>query len=214
MFLVLVLFGYFLQQIEVLLVFVVVIYGFEGDLLIVLLFVVLLIWVCYFSVVVVLLVVFLVQVGLVLLFIVLVLVFGVNFGGVLLVLGVVGSWVVWCLLLGNLLVCLFGCLLVLFWLMVLVQLVNVFGGVVVVWFYSVFNLVLVLLVIGFIGFFVVLFVCLLLEEVQFDDLGMLCYFDEVGLEVVNIGLVNVICEVLWLVDMVSLMLCVISGLLQ
>ncbi len=127
------------------------IHGLEGDPLIALLLAALLTWACHSSVAVVLLVASLAQAGLVSLPIALALVLGANLGGALPALGVAGSRVARRLPLGNLLVRLLGCLLVLPWLTALAQPANALGGAAAVWFHSAFNLALALLAIGFTG---------------------------------------------------------------
>ncbi|HCF7065324.1 Na/Pi cotransporter family protein [Pseudomonas aeruginosa] len=163
---------------------------------------------------VVLLVASLAQAGLVSLPIALALVLGANLGGALPALGVAGSRVARRLPLGNLLVRLLGCLLVLPWLTALAQPANALGGAAAVWFHSAFNLALALLAIGFTGPLAALLARLLPEEAQSDEPGMPRYLDEAGLEVANIGLANATREVLRLADMASLMLRATSGLLQ
>ncbi|ENL7811371.1 Na/Pi cotransporter family protein [Pseudomonas aeruginosa] len=174
----------------------------------------LLTWACHSSVAVVLLVASLAQAGLVSLPIALALVLGANLGGALPALGVAGSRVARRLPLGNLLVRLLGCLLVLPWLTALAQPANALGGAAAVWFHSAFNLALALLAIGFTGPLAALLARLLPEEAQSDEPGMPRYLDEAGLEVANIGLANATREVLRLADMASLMLRATSGLLQ
>ncbi len=214
MLLALALLGHSLQQIEASPAFVAVIHGLEGDPLIALLLAALLTWACHSSVAVVLLVASLAQAGLVSLPIALALVLGANLGGALPALGVAGSRVARRLPLGNLLVRLLGCLLVLPWLTALAQPANALGGAAAVWFHSAFNLALALLAIGFTGPLAALLARLLPEEAQSDDPGMPRYLDEAGLEVANIGLANATREVLRLADMASLMLRATSGLLQ
>ncbi|MBG6842100.1 Na/Pi cotransporter family protein [Pseudomonas aeruginosa] len=214
MLLALALLGHSLQQIEASPAFVAVIHGLEGDPLIALLLAALLTWACHSSVAVVLLVASLAQAGLVSLPIALALVLGANLGGALPALGVAGSRVARRLPLGNLLVRLLGCLLVLPWLTAPAQPANALGGAAAVWFHSAFNLVLALLAIGFTGPLAALLARLLPEEAQSDDPGMPRYLDEAGLEVANIGLANATREVLRLADMASLMLRATSGLLQ
>lgn len=214
MLLALALLGHSLQQIEASPAFVAVIHGLEGDPLIALLLAALLTWACHSSVAVVLLVASLAQAGLVSLPIALALVLGANLGGALPALGVAGSRVARRLPLGNLLVRLLGCLLVLPWLTALAQAANALGGAAAVWFHSAFNLALALLAIGFTGPLAALLARLLPEEAQSDEPGMPRYLDEAGLEVANIGLANATREVLRLADMASLMLRATSGLLQ
>lgn len=214
MLLALALLGHSLQQIEASPAFVAVIHGLEGDPLIALLLAALLTWACHSSVAVVLLVASMAQAGLVSLPIALALVLGANLGGALPALGVAGSRVARRLPLGNLLVRLLGCLLVLPWLTALAQPANALGGAAAVWFHSAFNLALALLAIGFTGPLAALLARLLPEEAQSDDPGMPRYLDEAGLEVANIGLANATREVLRLADMASLMLRATSGLLQ
>ncbi|MDU2609866.1 MAG: Na/Pi cotransporter family protein, partial [Pseudomonas aeruginosa] len=214
MLLALALLGHSLQQIEASPAFVAVIHGLEGDPLIALLLAALLTWACHSSVAVVLLVASLAQAGLVSLPIALALVLGANLGGALPALGVAGSRVARRLPLGNLLVRLLGCLLVLPWLTALAQPANALGGAAAVWFHSAFNLALALLAIGFTGPLAALLARLLPEEAQSDEPGMPRYLDEAGLEVANIGLANATREVLRLADMASLMLRATSGLLQ
>lgn len=153
MLLALALLGHSLQQIEASPAFVAVIHGLEGDPLIALLLAALLTWACHSSVAVVLLVASLAQAGLVSLPIALALVLGANLGGALPALGVAGSRVARRLPLGNLLVRLLGCLLVLPWLTALAQPANALGGAAAVWFHSAFNLALALaLVLAMRGF--------------------------------------------------------------
>ena len=154
------------------------------------------------------------QAGLVSLPIALALVLGANLGGALPALGVAGSRVARRLPLGNLLVRLLGCLLVLPWLTALAQPANALGGAAAVWFHSAFNLAPGTAGDRLHGPLAALLARLLPEEAQSDEPGMPRYLDEAGLEVANIGLANATREVLRLADMASLMLRATSGLLQ
>lgn len=72
-------------------------------------------------------------------------------------------------------------------------------------FYVVFNVVLVVLLIGFIDMMVWLCVCILLGGVYIDDFVVLCYFDFFVLVMLMLVLGNVVCEVLCIGDCVEYM---------
>ncbi|MNQ63379.1 Na+/Pi-cotransporter [compost metagenome] len=214
MLLALMLLGQSLQSIEDTDVFIAAVAGLQGDPLITLLLAALLTWACHSSVAVVLLVASLAATGLVSLPTALALVLGANLGGALPALGVARTRVARRLPLGNLLVRLFGCLLVLPWLPQLATLAASLGGAAVVYFHTVFNLVLALLVIGLTGPLAALLLRLLPDEPEPDDPGMPLYLDEAGLEVTNIGLANATREALRLADMAILMLRRTTGLIE
>ncbi|MFZ6046219.1 Na/Pi cotransporter family protein [Pseudomonas sp. CR3202] len=206
--------GQSLERIEGSAVFAAVVRGLQGDPLIALLLATLLTWACHSSVAVVLLVASLTGTDLVALPTALALVLGANLGGALPALGVARTPVARRLPLGNLLVRLLGCLLVLPLLLPLAKLAAPFGAAAVVYFHTAFNLVLALLVIGFTGPLAALLVRLLPDEPEPDDPGMPQYLDEAGLEVANIGLANATREALRLADMALLMLRRTTGLIE
>ncbi|BAN50811.1 Na/Pi cotransporter family protein [Metapseudomonas resinovorans] len=214
MLLALMLLGQVLQQIEDSAVFTVVVRGLQGDPLLALLLAALLTWACHSSVAVVLLVAALVPTGLLTLPIALALVLGANLGGALPALGGARTPVARRLPLGNLLVRLLGCLLVLPWLTPLAERAAPFEAAAVVYFHMAFNLALALLVIGFTEPLAALLVRLLPETPQADEPGLPQYLDEAGLDVTNIGLVNATRESLRLADMAGLMLRRTTGLME
>ena len=189
--------------------FHVVMQGLDGDLLIALLVAVLLTWMCHSSVAVILLIASLASTGVMSPLTTLALVLGVNIGGALPSVMNAGNPVARRLPLGNLLVRLFGAVLVLPFASLLgksLAVTAIAPAHLVVYLHIAFNLLLGLGFIGLVDWLANGLTRLLPAPEQAADPGMPQYLDEAGLEVANIGLSNAVREALRVADMLSVML--------
>lgn len=181
----------------------------EGDLIIAVLAAVLLTWICHSSVAVVLLIASMAGAGMMTPVTALALMLGANIGGALPSVMSAGSSVARRLPVGNLLIRLFGALVLLPCLPLIAgQLARADIGLAhsVVYLHTAFSLMLAVLFIGLTGPLARLLSQLFPEQEAPADPGMPKYLDEAGLEVANIGLSNAVREALRLADMATLML--------
>ena len=181
----------------------------EGDLVTAVLVAVLLTWICHSSVAVVLLIASMAGADMMTPVTALALMLGANIGGALPSVFSAGSPVARRLPVGNLLIRLFGSLLLLPCLpLIAAQLgrTDIGPAQLVVYLHSAFNIALALLFIGLTEPMARLLSRLFAEQQSPVDPGMPQYLDEAGLEVANIGLSNAVREALRLADMASLML--------
>jgi len=200
--------GGVLAQMENTAVFHAVMQGLQGDILISLLVASLLTWICHSSVAVIMLIASLASTGVMSPVTVLALVLGANIGGTLPPLMSASTAVARRLPLGNLVVRLFGALLVLpfaSWLGNALATSGITPGRQVVYLHSAFNLLLGLGFLGLVEHMAALLTRLLPAPEPAADPGMPQYLDEAGLAVANIGLSNAVREALRLADMLSLM---------
>src|SRR5450830_5821 len=198
-----------LGQMESTPLFHVIMQGLDGDLLIALLVAVLLTWMCHSSVAVILLIASLASTGLMSPVTTLALMLGVNIGGALPPVMNAATPVARRLPLGNLLVRLFGALLVLPFADLLgkgLAATAIAPAQLVVYLHIAFNLLLGLGFIGLVDWLAKGLTRLLPTPEQAADPGMPEYLDEAGLEVANIGLSNAVREALRIADMLSVML--------
>ena len=175
-----------LADIEVTPVFHAVMQGLEGDILIALLVAAGLTLICHSSVTIILLIASLAGTGAMTPTTALVLVLGANIGGALPPVLNAGSAVARRLPVGNLMVRLSGCSLVLILLPLLTDAVQKSGlstPQLVVWFHTAFSAVLALLFIGLTAPMARFLERLFPEEERVGDSGMPMYFDDAGLEV-------------------------------
>ncbi len=190
-------------------VFRAVMQGLDGDLIIAVVAAVLLTWLCHSSVAVVLLIASLAGAGMMTPVTAIALMLGANVGGALpSVLGA-GSTVALRLPVGNLLIRLFGTLLLLPclpWMAKYLAQTDVGPAHLVVYSHTAFNLVLAVMFIGLIEPTANALSRVFPQQERPADPGMPQYLDEAGLEVANIGLSNAVREALRLADMASLML--------
>ena len=190
-------------------VFRAVMQSLEGDLIIAVLAAVLLTWICHSSVAVVLLIASMAGAGMMTPVTALALMLGANIGGALPSVMSAGSSVARRLPVGNLLIRLFGALVLLPCLPLIAgQLARADIGLAhsVVYLHTAFSLMLAVLFIGLTGPLARLLSQLFPEQEAPADPGMPKYLDEAGLEVANIGLSNAVREALRLADMATLML--------
>ena len=198
-----------LDHMEATQVFRAVMQSLEGDLIIAVLAAVLLTWICHSSVAVVLLIASMAGAGMMTPVTALALMLGANIGGALPSVMSAGSSVARRLPVGNLLIRLFGALVLLPCLPLIAgQLARTDIGLAhsVVYLHTAFSLMLAVLFIGLTGPLARLLSRLFPEQEVPADPGMPKYLDEAGLEVANIGLSNAVREALRLADMASLML--------
>lgn len=198
-----------LDHMEATQVFRAVMQSLEGDLIIAVLAAVLLTWICHSSVAVVLLIASMAGAGMMTPVTALALMLGANIGGALPSVMSAGSSVARRLPVGNLLIRLFGALVLLPCLpLISGQLARADIGLAhsVVYLHTAFSLMLAVLFIGLTGPLARLLSQLFPEQEAPADPGMPKYLDEAGLEVANIGLSNAVREALRLADMATLML--------
>jgi len=198
-----------LDHMEATQVFRAVMQSLEGDLIIAVLAAVLLTWICHSSVAVVLLIASMAGAGMMTPVTALALMLGANIGGALPSVMSAGSSVARRLPVGNLLIRLFGALVLLPCLPLIAgQLARADIGLAhsVVYLHTAFSLMLAVLFIGLTGPLARLLSQLFPEQEAPADPGMPKYLDEAGLEVANIGLSNAVREALRLADMATLML--------
>ena len=190
-------------------VFAAVMQSLEGDLIIAVLSAVLLTWVCHSSVAVVLLIASLAGAHMMTPVTAIALMLGANIGGALPSVLSAGSTMARRLPVGNLLVRVFGALLVLPFVGLIAQKMALTGigpAYQVVYLHTAFNVALAVLFIGLTEPMARLLSRLFPQQERPADPGMPQYLDEAGLEVANIGLSNAVRESLRLADMALLML--------
>ena len=190
-------------------VFRAVMQSLDGDLIIAVVAAVLLTWLCHSSVAVVLLIASLAGAGMMTPVTAMALMLGANVGGALPSVMSAGSTVARRLPVGNLLIRLFGTLLLLPclpWLANYLGQTDIGPAHMVVYLHTAFNLVLAVIFIGLIEPLANALTHVFPQQERPADPGMPQYLDEAGLEVANIGLSNAVREALRLADMASLML--------
>ena len=190
-------------------VFRAVMQGLDGDLIIAVVAAVLLTWLCHSSVAVVLLIASLAGAGMMTPVTAIALMLGANIGGALPSVIGAGSTVALRLPVGNLLIRLFGTLLLLPylpWLAKYLAQTDIGPAHLVVYLHTAFNLMLAVMFIGLIEPMANALSRVFPQQERPADPGMPQYLDEAGLEVANIGLSNAVREALRLADMASLML--------
>lgn len=198
-----------LSHMEATSVFRAVMQSLDGDLIIAVVTAVLLTWLCHSSVAVVLLIASLAGAGMMAPVTAMALVLGANVGGALPSVLSAGSTVARRLPVGNLLIRLLGCVVLLPWLPLLAEHLSAtrFSPAhLVVFLHTGFNLALAVVFIGLIEPMANGLSRLFPQQERPADPGMPQYLDEAGLEVANIGLSNAVREALRVADMASLML--------
>ncbi|MEX0559741.1 Na/Pi cotransporter family protein [Raoultella terrigena] len=198
-----------LEAIKVTPVFHAVMQGLQGDILISLLVAAVLTLICHSSVAIILLIASLAGTGAMTPATALVLVLGANIGGALPPVLNAGYAAARRLPIGNLMVRLSGCALMLLLLPVLTDVAlrtSLNTPQLVVWFHTAFSALLALLFIGFTAPMARFLERLFPEEERVGDLGMPMYLDDAGLEVAYIGLSNAVRESLRAADMLTIML--------
>lgn len=182
-----------------------------GDILLDVLIGVMFVIISYFSFAVVLLIVILIVVGIIFFFVVFCLVIGVNFGFGLLVMfnNSVVNVAVCCVVLGSLLFKLVGSLIILLFVYLLVEIMGkllLLKVELVIYFYVFYNFVCCLVMLLFVDLMVWFCKMIICDELELDIQLWFKYLDVSVLDMFMFVLVNVVCEILCIGDVMEQMM--------